>query len=459
MDIDEKKIDESPHKSSKISQEEIEKGFGNLLKGWAISDKAKKEFITNKITTQAPFSAKVEGRKNTSKELPANEIEKQCRKPDIVDTNKPEYTAKIENGFVKVDMALLGESINSLSPSERVMYLTLYRLSYGWGKNICSVGYTDLTKNTNLCKETVRKSIKRLVSRGYIEILRSDFKIKTVYRVYLPKEVPENIVNGTVLKYSTVLNNGTVPENSTVLKNGTGQYQKMVHPVPENGTVPFSEQSSNILTNNDLQTQKNQKKESIDILNRYIIDNTPPTPPRGKTGEGEEFVLKNKNEIINLVHDFYKKIGEAKISQGRITRGVFVIEGLLEEGYKLDEIKYALEWTISKEKTNIKNIKIIQETISQALKELELRKKIDANNKKLVQEREKEEYKRKEEEKINKEIDNYIKNLNATELNEIENVARKNLEAKGTQKGLGYDTLLLIEKRTIVRKLKEQAIK
>jgi hypothetical protein len=87
---------------------------------------------------------------------------------------------------------------------EQLIYLHLYRESYGRRSRICFIGLKSLIETCQLSKNTVRKALESLEEKGHIRRLErfNDRNHKgTLYRVFLPCEI-SGIQSQTTFKLS-----------------------------------------------------------------------------------------------------------------------------------------------------------------------------------------------------------------------------------------------------------------
>jgi hypothetical protein len=71
-------------------------------------------------------------------------------------------------GYTQVPNAVLDDVLPTLTAPEQLVYLRLYRLSYGFGRASCSVGYAKLAKTTNLGRNTVIRAVGQLEAKGLV---------------------------------------------------------------------------------------------------------------------------------------------------------------------------------------------------------------------------------------------------------------------------------------------------
>jgi hypothetical protein len=108
---------------------------------------------------------------------------------------------------------------------EQAVYNRMYRLSWGYQRDACFVGYRSLTKACALSKSSARRAIAGLLEKGHIqeiETINSKHLKGTIYRVLLPGEIlPELITPDTVLPQNTVSPQSTVSSQDTVVPQDT----------------------------------------------------------------------------------------------------------------------------------------------------------------------------------------------------------------------------------------------
>lgn len=74
------------------------------------------------------------------------------------------------------------------SPLEQIVYLHLYRLAIGAGRNACRVSNADLARRARLSPIRLKKAVAGLVAKGHVVLLHRDCG-GTLYRVVFPHEL------------------------------------------------------------------------------------------------------------------------------------------------------------------------------------------------------------------------------------------------------------------------------
>jgi hypothetical protein len=83
---------------------------------------------------------------------------------------------------------MVDELLPMLDPTEQVLYIRLFRLSYGFNQNYCTVSQSLLIERTGFSRNTVRTSLQSLAQKGWISIVEAGNRVSTTYRVVLPRE-------------------------------------------------------------------------------------------------------------------------------------------------------------------------------------------------------------------------------------------------------------------------------
>jgi DNA-binding transcriptional MocR family regulator len=111
----------------------------------------------------------------------------------------------------------------TLSASAQVVYLQLYRLSYGHGRKTCRIGHPRLAERTHLSQSTVRSALGQLEKRGLVTVREYKFggaEQGTTYEIHLPAETPEDAIglvkSDSPPKSSRLPDSGSLPDSGTM---------------------------------------------------------------------------------------------------------------------------------------------------------------------------------------------------------------------------------------------------
>jgi hypothetical protein len=56
-----------------------------------------------------------------------------------------------------------------LSADEQAVYVQLYRLSWGWGRDVCFISNPKLSERSGVPETSMRRAVKKLIGKGLIE--------------------------------------------------------------------------------------------------------------------------------------------------------------------------------------------------------------------------------------------------------------------------------------------------
>ena len=95
--------------------------------------------------------------------------------------------------FFKMDADVYDVLAKFQTPFERVIYLYLYRQSYGYNRQTCFTGLKAIIEWSQLSKNVVRRVLDSLEKKQHIKRIgrlnEKDIK-GTSYKIYLPCEIP-----------------------------------------------------------------------------------------------------------------------------------------------------------------------------------------------------------------------------------------------------------------------------
>ena len=95
--------------------------------------------------------------------------------------------------FFKMDADVYDVLAKFQTPFERVIYLYLYRQSYGYNRQTCFTGLKAIIEWSQLSKNVVRRALDSLEQKQHIKrigrVNEKDIK-GTSYKIYLPCEIP-----------------------------------------------------------------------------------------------------------------------------------------------------------------------------------------------------------------------------------------------------------------------------
>jgi hypothetical protein len=110
------------------------------------------------------------------------------------DTASVVASVEISSNCFKMDADVFDILAEFQTPYERIVYLYLYRQSYGYCRQTCFAGLKPIIDHCKFSKNVVRRALETLESKQHIKRLarvnERDLK-GTTYRVFLPCEIPD----------------------------------------------------------------------------------------------------------------------------------------------------------------------------------------------------------------------------------------------------------------------------
>jgi hypothetical protein len=214
----------------------------------------------------------------------------------------------------------------SLQLAAQVTYLWLFRYAYGFNRNHCRVSRPALMRVTGLSKRGLDLSLAGLERLGWIRTVEVSYRQGTLYQIYLPHERSEELSSSLL---SSHLSSSSLPSKHK----------------------RESITNINSLSDNGL---RSSQLPSSQILSRSL-DNAP--HPSEQLPD---------SRLEQLLDKFYAGLNQRRISSMKRERGLAVLAHLLRDGYTIDEIAYAIDWTIASI-SGLHSIGILPEVMGQAL--------------------------------------------------------------------------------------------
>jgi hypothetical protein len=197
----------------------------------------------------------------------------------IVDTPQPELERppvqkKREQPSVLVDpargwLALPNDVIDKVLPTlslpEQAVLLRMYRLSRGFGSEVCTIGYVTLGKLCNISRNTVKSAVKSLITSGWIECLEqgagadhSTYKIKLPLAAVAKFGTPKTGRQKSGTPDLGVASNGVVVDESDLSNAG----------IPANDGIPVDGPIKEII-NSKKTTHTTQR---VSVASRFSLE-------------------------------------------------------------------------------------------------------------------------------------------------------------------------------------------
>lgn len=322
----------------------------------------------------------------------------------------------IKSNFTKFDNEVSDHLNNQQTPLEQSIYNRLYRLSIGWGRNYCRVSAETLMKSCNIKdRRTLNSGIDGLIEKGHIQIINRNNK-GILYKIFFPYEI---------------LNN----ESNTNIE---------MTPITD-----ASENSSKEYTRNVESLKKSAKEYTKNV------DSTKIPPFKDLKDIFKDSLSFKDNDLVqDIISSFYEGIGQGKIPREKRERAEISIKRLLEEGFTLEEIKYAVIWTLKNAREEPYDFSLINYTIGQA-KAAKIKEE-EENAKKLERDRIKEQQQLEENAKAEKiaKIKTHKESLTKKEREELRKKAEEAIRKSGQyREEFISDMLIEIKENEFVAKI------
>ena len=275
--------------------------------------------------------------------------------------------------------SFFNEMVDNLLPTldsnEQVLYIRLFRLSYGFNRNYCTVSQSLLIERTGFSRNTVRTSLQSLAQKGWLRVMEAGNRVSTTYVVFLPRD-----------KITWSQNSGVTsdPQHLTVIERPSeNEAQTMSRKIRGSESTPHGGQ------NLDLQDLTLKKRAAVSsrestiyvrgsniegqelppLLNTFTNHSlTLHTRERGFDNEGQNVTL---NSLIlsarELVDKFYSRLGQ-RPSKTKREKSIEECLSLLVEGFTVEEVDYAIAWLIQHHPTT-GSFSRLSHFIDQAIKE------------------------------------------------------------------------------------------
>lgn len=289
---------------------------------------------------------------------------------------------KIARNFFATPNEVIDVMAPLQTPAEECVYRRLFRWSYGWQRNHCRASIPLLLSTSKMkSRNTVRKALRGLVDKGHIaEYIDDTGRIDinnngTLYIVCLPEEIDGLPEGGSNSKGGLKYKGG--------IKNNPGQ---KMNPLAK--TVDASDSTKGGSKNDRSKNEggSNSRRVNFNPLDGQKMTGQKMTPPAqtpdntGSTEGGSKFEGSKNDPIKDSTKDnskntlsldpvevFYTGIGQTKISKSKREKGNKVVQELETDGFSLEDIVYAAEWTPKNAKEKIYDMEILKHTIGEAI--------------------------------------------------------------------------------------------
>jgi hypothetical protein len=261
----------------------------------------------------------------------AREVSPSPARPHVTPPAPSQPPADLREGLPEAFLAeafrmVMDFVLPSLPLAAQVTYLWLFRYAYGFNRNHCRVSRPALMRVTGLSKRGLDLSLAELERLAWIRTVEVSYRQGTSYQIYLPHERSE--------KFSSSLPDSQLSSRSLPLNDKRESINNI------------SSLSDNGLGNSWLPTSRILSRDLNNCLH-----------------SSEQFP---DSQLEQLLDKFYAGLNQRRISSMKRERGLAVLARLLRDGYTIDEIAYAIDWTMASI-SGLHSIGILPEVMGQAL--------------------------------------------------------------------------------------------
>jgi Helix-turn-helix domain len=352
---------------------------------------------------------------------------------------------------------MVDELLPMLDPTEQVLYIRLFRLSYGFNRNYCTVSQSLLIERTGFSRNTVRTSLQSLVQKGWVSIAEAGNRVSTTYRVVLPREK-------TIWSQNSRSNSD--PQDLPLTKRPSNdEGQDMTRSMRGSTADPHEGQ------NLDLQTLTLRKRssESIEETNTYARESnvegqellpllkaftsnslTLHTGERGLNTEGQNVPLSSLMlSARELVDKFYSRLGQ-RPSRAKREKSIEECLSLLLEGFTVEEIDYAIAWLIQQHPAT-GSFSRLSHFIDQAIKDQQTEHRARELEQQQDREAERQRAERQHLEEERQQIEEVKASLPQGRLEELYQEAARLVEQENPNLKLGKDLIIRLKLNELVK--------
>ncbi len=294
-----------------------------------------------------------------------------------------------ERNFTKVPNQMYALCRDMLNSYEEVLYRWVWWRSWGHGNNYCRFSRQVAFRQTSLPSDsTTKRAIKGLREKKFVvsaldsegkpdivSVVDSESKtdadsIGMLYRVFTPTEInngeaSEGVMledlplDGVVCETQVTRTQPRDADNTDDSKDGSGRPRATEN---RGQSGPGHRDPGSWVTESQGQTGPGKPD----------TDDKRPVGSLGHTEPGQtEPPFKEDSLKDSLSPDpvkvFYTGIGQARISKAKREKGIKVIQELEADGFSLEDIAYAAEWTPKNAKEEVYDMEILKHTIGGAI--------------------------------------------------------------------------------------------
>jgi hypothetical protein len=352
---------------------------------------------------------------------------------------------------------MVDDLLPMLEPNEQVLYTRLFRLSYGFNRNYCTVSQSLLIERTGFSRNTIRTGLQSLIQKGWLCIAEAGNRVSTTYQVILPREKGlESQGSGSI----------SDPQNLT-LSNRPSQGDPHIMSRKSRGSESNPRGGQN-LASQDLTLKDRPADVSIKTIPYEGGSNVEgqELPPLLKaftnnsltllreesrsTPEGQD--LTHNSLLLSareLVDKFYSSLGQ-RPSKIKRQKSIEECLNLLLEGFTVEEVDYAITWLIRHHPTTGAFSRLVH-FIDQAIKERQTDQQAQAVDQAQAREAEHRHAEQQRMEEERRQIEEVKTSLPAEMLEGLYQEAKRLIEEESPHLTFGQDLMIQIKLNELVQ--------
>ena|GEM_PF-1588350 len=241
------------------------------------------------------------------------------------------------------------ELLPTLPPAAQVLYSRLFRLSYGFNRNYCTVSQPLLMERTGLSRNTIRTALQALLEDRWIQIIGAGNRVSTTYRVILPREKrlgeqssrskrdPQNL---------RVKSRHTEFEGQNASLNDRRAEFDLIEGQKRDRQNLSSSQEKSYTAHNSNDLRDRESKLDTQNLPALLSTNRSSTLSERQLEGQHTFDNSMLLSARELIDKFYSLLGQ-RVSKSKRKKSLDECLSLLQEGFTVEEIDYAISWLIT----------------------------------------------------------------------------------------------------------------
>ena len=251
------------------------------------------------------------------------------------------------------------ELLPTLPPAAQVLYSRLFRLSYGFNRNYCTVSQPLLMERTGLSRNTIRTALQTLLDDIWIQIIGAGNRVSTTYRIILPRE-----------KHLGEQSRGAkIDAQNLRVKNRGAEFDFAEGQKRDRQNLSGSQEKSRTTHNSNDLRERGSKFDAQDLPALLLTHRSSTLSDRQieDPHTSDNSMLLSARELIDK---FYSLLGQ-RVSKSKQKKSLDECLSLLQEGFTVEEIDYTISWLITHHPTT-GSFSRLPHFIDQALKARDL---------------------------------------------------------------------------------------